>query len=548
MPHSQTLKQIYSLLKIDFIENWTKAFSTKKRGNTKAFISPAMKGIIATVVILALLMKSFIGFFSNLIELMGPQILPTAVFICASLSILLTDFLSLGSALFETGRYQQIKTMPISQLTIAWTRLINALSGSFISALIFMICGVIAWSSHTDILSLIRLIVFGTILAPLYTSIFSILCFCAGYALKRRFRGGHIFVMALVTCVVIVPTIILGFLLADPDLQSFILPYLDSITTVLSFVDLFAAACMGDIAALAMLALPIMVIYTIFATWLARNLDSLIALKNVRVQTRSFSFEQTGASNARAQTNKQGQNLLHALMTKHRNILALIKKDGLLLRSSSAVAMNVLIGPLFCVAAASFLCLSPYVDKMGGHIMCAACACVPIYTNIAPASLYAITLEGNKWWHLQTMPLLARDIMRAKLIAATTPIGIAFAIEEVLYNIFLPLTLAERFALLIMPCASIAFLSVCALAIDASDPNFSWDDTHEIAHAFKKQKWTLALLILCYICIGITALVCFNPLGGDTTYVICTLLGATILLGITYFIYDHLMNAPLIEG
>ena len=550
MPH--TLKQIYSLIKIDLIENWAKAFTAKRRGNTKAFINPAIRGIIVTVVVLMLLMQAFIGFFSNLIELMGPKILPSAAFICAFLSILITDFLSLGSALFETGRYQQLKTMPISQLTIAWTRLIDALSGSFISALIFMICGVIAWSAHVDMLSLIRLAVFGTILTPLYTSIFSILCFCAGYAFKRKFRGGHIFVMALVTCIVIVPAIIIGYSLAIPELQSFILPYLDSITMVLSFVDVFAAACMGDILALAKLAVPIMVIYTIFATWLARNLDSLIALKDVRVQTRSFSFEETSASNAHAQTNMQTDNLLRAIVIKHRSMVALIKKDGLLLRHSSSVAMNVLIGPLFGLAAASFLCLFPYLNHMEGHILCALVACIPIYTNIAPASLYAITLEGNKWWHLQTMPLPARDIIRAKLIAATAPIGITLAIEEVLYNIFLPLTLAERFALLIMPCASIAFLSVCALAIDASDPNFSWDDTHEIAHAFKKQKWTLLLVVLCYICIGITNLVCFNPLGeffgGDTTYVTCTLLGAAILLGITYFVYDHLMNAPLVEG
>lgn len=550
MPH--TLKQICSIIKMGLIENWTKAFSSKRRGNTKAFINPAIRGIIVAVVVLVLLMQAFIGFFNNLIELMGPQILPSAAFICAFLSILITDFLSLGSALFETGRYQQLKTMPISQLTIAWARLIDALSGSFISALIFMLCGVIAWSAHVDILSLIRLAVFGTILVPLYTSIFSILCFCAGYALKRKFRGGHIFVMALVTCIVIVPAIIIGYSLAIPELQSFILPYLDSITTVLSFVDIFAAACMGDILALAKLAVPIMVIYTIFSTWLARNLDSLIALKDVRVQTRSFAFEEAGTNDTYTQANKQAENLLHAIAMKHRSMVALIKKDGIFLRHSSAVAMNVLIGPLFGLAAASFLCLFPYINHMEGHILCAVVACIPIYTNLAPASLYAITLEGNKWWHLQTMPLLARDIMRAKLIAATTPIGITLAIEEVLYNIFLPLSLAERFTLLIMPCASIAFLSICALAIDASDPNFSWDDTHEIAHAFKKQKWTLLLFVLCYICIGITALVCFNPLGeffgGDTTYVTCTLLGAAILLGIAYFVYDHLMNAPLVEG
>lgn len=550
MPH--TLKQIYSIIKMGLIENWTKAFSSKRRGNTKTFINPAIRGIIVAVVVLVLLMQAFIGFFNNLIELMGPQILPSAAFICTFLSILITDFLSLGSALFETGRYQQLKTMPISQLTIAWARLIDALSGSFISALIFMLCGVIAWSAHVDILSLIRLAVFGTILVPLYTSIFSILCFCAGYALKRKFRGGHIFVMALVTCIVIVPAIIIGYSLAIPELQSFILPYLNSITTVLSFVDIFAAACMGDILALAKLAVPIMVIYTIFSTWLARNLDSLIALKDVRVQTRSFSFEEARTNDTHTQTNKQTDNLLRAIVIKHRSMVALIKKDGLFLRHSSAVAMNVLIGPLFGLAAASCLCLFPYINHLEGHILCTVVACIPIYTNLAPASLYAITLEGNKWWHLQTMPLLARDIMRAKLIAATTPIGITLAIEEVLYNIFLPLSLAERFALLIMPFASIAFLSICALAIDASDPNFSWDDTHEIAHAFKKQKWTLLLFVLCYICIGITALVCFNPLGeffgGDTTYVTCTLLGAAILLGIAYFVYDHLMNAPLVEG
>ena len=61
---------------------------------------------------------------------------------------------------------------------------------------------------------------------------------------------------------------------------------------------------------LAKLAVPIMVIYTIFSTWLARNLDSLIALKDVRVQTRSFSFEEARTNDTHTQTKKQGNDLV----------------------------------------------------------------------------------------------------------------------------------------------------------------------------------------------------------------------------------------------
>ena len=185
-------------------------------------------------------------------------------------------------------------------------------------------------------------------------------------------------------------------------------------------------------------------------------------------------------------------------------------------------------------------------------MLCAAAACIPIYTLTLPMSLYAITLEGNKWWHMQTVPLLARDIMRAKLFACLLPTGVIFVIDEILYNLFLPLSVVERLVVLLIPFSALILMETVALMLDASDPNFSWDTTHETARAFKRQKWAMLMILIFYAVLGLSVLASINPLGyifgGDATYLAGAVFAALVMLGLGYLAYDRLISSPLAEG
>ena len=150
------------------------------------------------------------------------------------------------------------------------------------------------------------------------------------------------------------------------------------------------------------------------------------------------------------------------------------------------------------------------------------------------------------------MPLLARDIMRAKLFSCLLPMGTIFIIDEILYNLFLPLSVVERLVVLLIPLSALILMETVALMLDASDPNFSWDTTHETARAFKRQKWAMLMVIIFYVVLGLSLLASINPLGdifgGDATYLACAGVVALIMLGLGYLAYDRLISAPLAEG
>ena len=111
-------KQICALMKAEWLDSWNKAFAPKTRGTKKFLINPAIRGVILTLVLTAIFIKTFIDFFSNLIAFMGPGILPPAAFVAAFAFILMTNFMSVGAQLFEAGRYEQLKAMPIAQTAI----------------------------------------------------------------------------------------------------------------------------------------------------------------------------------------------------------------------------------------------------------------------------------------------------------------------------------------------------------------------------------------------------------------------------------------------
>ena len=186
------------------------------------------------------------------------------------------------------------------------------------------------------------------------------------------------------------------------------------------------------------------------------------------------------------------------------------------------------------------------------RIACFVAAFIPVYMMAAPIALYTITLEGNKWWHMQTAPVPAKTLYHAKLAEALIPSYIAIALCEILYNVFLPLGLAERFVLLITPISITLFMQMLAFSMDVHQPNFSWDDTHSITQAIKRPTFAFAMMIMAYVSVSITALVCFNPLTfifpSDILYCGCALVICAIFCGVTYLIYLNLMDTPLAES
>lgn len=560
------LRQIATILKADLRNRRRQAFLPKHM-NKKRLINPIVSSVILTGFVLIYIGAILINFYAQIANTFGPSAIPAWALMTNVIVILINDFISLGTTLFETNRYEQIRSLPVSTSTIAWSRIISGLTGSFITALYFLGCASIVWIRFADILSIIRLMLFGTIIGPMYVSIMSIGVFIIGYELNRTFRAGKTLLVGLISCVIIAPFIIFSYCMIIPEAREVIVPLVDKFNIMPQVLNLFTQACEGDLLALLMIATPGVVVYAVFMTWISRNLDAIIALKGVKKSARTFTFDQLAGGNTRneAANSNAGATAIEDAGAAHEAVLpasyksafrAIIAKDTRFFKRTFALFINlgiilllmVVIALIFCLVYQFMLADAPFPAR----IACTVGAIIPVYMMAAPIALYTITLEGNKWWHMQTAPVPAKTLYHAKLAEALIPSYIAIALCEILYNVFLPLGLAERFVLLITPISITLFMQILAFSMDVHQPNFSWDDTHSITQAIKRPTFAFAMMIMAYVSVSITVLVCFNPLTfifpSDILYCGCALVICAIFCGVTYLIYLNLMDTPLAES
>lgn len=560
------IRQIITILKADLRNRRRQAFLPKHM-TKKRLINPKVSSTILTGFVLIYIGAILINFYAQIANIFGPGVIPAWALMTSVIVILTNDFISLGTTLFETSRYEQIRSLPVSTSTIAWSRIITALTGSFITALYFLGCASIVWIRFADILSIMRLMLFGTIIGPMYVSIMSFGVFIIGYELNRTFRAGKTLLVGLISCIVIAPFIIFSYCMIIPEAREVIVPLVDKFNIIPQGLNLFTQACEGDLLALVMIATPGVVVYAVFMTWISRNLDAIIALKGVKKSARTFTFDQLTGGNTRneAANSNAGATAIEDAGAAHEAVLpasyksafrAIIAKDVRFFKRTFALFINleiilllmVVIALIFCLVYQFMLADAPFPTR----IACFVAAFIPVYMMAAPIALYTITLEGNKWWHMQTAPVPAKTLYHAKLAEALIPSYIAIALCEILYNVFLPLGLAERFVLLITPISITLFMQMLAFSMDVHQPNFSWDDTHSITQAIKRPTFAFAMMIMAYVSVSITALVCFNPLTfifpSDILYCGCALVICAIFCGVTYLIFLNLMDTPLAES
>ena len=155
------IRQIITILKADLRNRRRQAFLPKHM-TKKRLINPKVSSTILTGFVLIYIGAILINFYAQIANIFGPGVIPAWALMTSVIVILTNDFISLGTTLFETSRYEQIRSLPVSTSTIAWSRIITALTGSFITALYFLGCASIVWIRFADILSIMRLM----LLAP----------------------------------------------------------------------------------------------------------------------------------------------------------------------------------------------------------------------------------------------------------------------------------------------------------------------------------------------------------------------------------------------
>ena len=164
---------------------------------------------------------------------------------------------------------------------------------------------------------------------------------------------------------------------------------------------------------------------------------------------------------------------------------SMIKKEFKRYFSSSVYVTNTLVTPII----ASSVCVALYyigVDSIASKIPLniPLIHVAPFILNLllcmmVPSSV-SISMEGDTWWIINTLPVKTRDILNAKILMSL----LLFAPFLLISEIFLFLAFTPNFIdglfLILIPVALLIFSCVIGVRINLYFPEFDWEDEVEV--------------------------------------------------------------------
>lgn len=176
--------------------------------------------------------------------------------------------------------------------------------------------------------------------------------------------------------------------------------------------------------------------------------------------------------------------------------------------NSTAWVVNTIIGAILIavlgVAGALFsgtVVLFLRQTSMTPFAAAAAAGVLLFCATVSPTTSCAISMEGKEIWIAKTLPVSAKQWLRAKLLMNLILVGPPLLFTITLFAIFYrellsPLSIS---GLYLLPVAALLFTTAFGLFINAKLPRLSWKSDTEVV------KQSSAVLIMLLICFGLVA-------------------------------------------
>jgi len=183
---------------------------------------------------------------------------------------------------------------------------------------------------------------------------------------------------------------------------------------------------------------------------------------------------------------------------------ALLGKELRRFTASGLYMMNCGLGTVLLVAGGVVLLVKGAAlaevlpQTFGGHpgtmaaLVCTAVCMIVSSNNMAAPS---VSLEGRQLWILRSLPVTARQILRAKLAMQLRLTLLPALFCGLCAAIALPLTLGERLMLLLVPAVYALFTACFALFMGLHRPNLAW--RHELVPIRQSGSVVATLLVGC---------------------------------------------------
>lgn len=166
---------------------------------------------------------------------------------------------------------------------------------------------------------------------------------------------------------------------------------------------------------------------------------------------------------------------------------ALLKKEAKRLTSSANCMLNCCIASLFLLAAAVFIVIkgSSILEtvKMGipgieRYVPILACAIICFIAGVNDYTAASVSLEGHSIWIVQSLPVTAWQVLKAKLALHLIVTAIPALICSICAAAVLKADMLSCVLLIVFPQIYVMFFAALGLLINLKHPNLTW--TNEI--------------------------------------------------------------------
>lgn len=463
------------------------------------------------------------------------KVVPMYLYMISSLLIFVFTFFKAGSVLFSTKGYEMLVSFPVSRTAIVISRFLCMYVTNLCMALLIMVPGIAVYGyferpgTGAYWISLI-----GTLFLPLLPLTIASMIGAGIRALSSRMRHKSLGETLLMIGFVVV--IMVFSITASEQAGQFDEAMLQNLAQILTEqiggmyppALWFAKALSGDVISLVkLLGIPAG-IFILFISVLQRYFQEICTALNAVTAKNNYKMKQLRTSGV---------------------MMALWKKELRRYFSSSVYVTNTIVGGVLAIIMVVALFVMgpetlehtlqiPGLATNFGKYMTYLLPCMMCLMSTTSCS---ISMEGNTFWQIQTLPVRSKEVYDSKILVNLTVAAPFYIVAELLLCIMLRPSVLELFWLLVIPAGYLVFTSVAGISINLAFPVMNWESEVQVV----KQSASTFLAMLLGIVSTLIPLLAVVFAGEGVVNGIHAL--TLLLLMILTIIFRRRLGSPTVE-
>jgi len=460
--------------------------------------------MLCVSVVLALI---FIGYLVGICIVMGQfgvvQLIPPLLITVTSVAVFVFTFFKAANVIFDPKMVELQMYLPVKKTAIILSRFLYLYITNLVISIVVMLTGSIVYGTYRKpSLSFYVYGFLGTLFLALLPITLSVFINTIITAISVRMKHKSI-VAAGLSVVFIVALFGVSLLAADMEqmnmnelvanLDTILQRYIGKIYPPAFWLG--DAMVSGEFTKFLLFLLLSILIFVLLLAILRKYFLDICNAFSVGVGKKEYTFKRLKSSSIQK---------------------ALLKKEIRRYVSSSIYVTNTMTGYVIMIIIPVMILVigKARLEEMinlPGFIMKVIPFVLVMFPTMMPTTPVSISLEGSRWWILQTIPVTNKDIMETKVLTNLIVVSPFYLIAEIISFIALKPSLMQGIALLVVPLAYLIFGAVVGIFINTKFCVFDWEN--EVTVVKQSASTFFAMLIgFVSICVPVVVLILCSAL------------------------------------